>query len=123
MTVAVSPADQRGRLTHLLIGMLDGDDPVVSRAFVAMGEALGVLIDLDRAIFPEISCSRLLSGGIVSSDRAYSLIVKGVKAHNPAYEALRLDEETMTSPLMRRMRSDQRNFNVATAAPISETAS
>jgi hypothetical protein len=39
--------------------------------------------------------------------------MQGLKAHNPAYEVLRLDEETMTSPLMRRMRSDQRNFNVA----------
>ena len=111
--VAVSPVDQRGRLTHLLIGMLDEENPVVSRAFSMMGKALGVLIDLDRAIFPEISCSRLLSGGIVSSDRVFSLIVQGLGDHNPAYEVLRLDEETMASPLLRRMKSDQRNFNVA----------
>ena len=113
LAVTVSPVDQRGRLTHHLIGMLDEENPVVSDAFSMMGKALGVLIDLDRAIFPEISCSRLLSGGIVSSDKAFSRIVQGLKAHNPTYEVLRLDEETTNSPLLRRMKSDQRNFNVA----------
>jgi len=116
LRVAVSPIDQRGRLTHLLIGLIDQGNPAVSNAFRTMGKALGVLIDLDRAIFPEIACTRLLSGGIVSSDKAFALILRGLKQHNPAYEALRLDEETMTSPLLRRMKKEQRSFNVAIAS-------
>ena len=78
-----------------------------------MGKAMGILIDQDRLIFPEIAPVRLLSGGIIADNRACELLRKGLKEYNSGYEVIRLDEETMYSPLLKSMKPEERNFNVA----------
>ena len=113
LTTVTEPKDRRGQLTRRLIAQLDERTPAVEAAFRTMGKALGVLIDQDKMIFPEIVTTRLLSGGIIANNRAYELLTEGLHAHNPTYNVMRLDEETMYSPLLRSIRPDQRNFNVA----------
>lgn len=113
MMTVTAPKDRRGQLTRRLIAQLDEKTPAVEEAFRVMGKALGVLIDQDKMIFPEIVTTRLLSGGIIANNRAYELLSEGLHAHNPAYNVMRLDEETMYSPLLKSIRPDQRNFNVA----------
>ena len=78
-----------------------------------MGKAMGILIDQEQLIFPEIAATRLLSGGIIADNRAFALLREGLKAYNSSYEVMRLDEETMYSPLLKSMKPEQRNFNVA----------
>lgn len=113
LTTVTAPKDRRGQLTRRLIAQLDERTSAVEAAFRTMGKALGVLIDQDKMIFPEIVTTRLLSGGIIANNRAYELLTEGLHAHNPTYNVMRLDEETMYSPLLRSIRPDQRNFNVA----------
>lgn len=109
----LEPEDRRGTLTRFLISQLSEGCPAVEEAFRMMGKAMGILIDQDRLIFPEITTRRLLSGGIIADDRAFALMREGLRAYNPSYDVMRLDEETMYSPLLRSMTPEQRSFNVA----------
>lgn len=113
LRVPMHPVDKRSELTKHLIGLLQEGNEQVAYAFRTMGKAMGVLIDQGRLTFPEITLTRLLSGGLVACDAAYDLIREGLHAHNPAYEVLRLDENTVASPLLKKMTPQQRNFNVA----------
>lgn len=113
LQVVTEPRDMRGPLTRWLVGRLHEGDRVVRDAFFAMGKALGVLIELDRGIFPEIEPTRLLSGGIVADDMAFATLEAGLTSHNPAYRVIRLDEHTFASPLLGAMRAEDRNFAVA----------
>lgn len=109
----LEPEDRRGTLTRFLVSQLSEGCPAVEEAFRMMGKAMGILIDQDRLIFPEITTRRLLSGGIIADDRAFALMREGLRAYNPSYDVMRLDEETMYSPLLRSMTPEQRSFNVA----------
>ena len=109
----LEPEDRRGTLTRFLVSRLSEGCPAVEEAFRMMGKAMGILIDQDRLIFPEITTRRLLSGGIIADDRAFALMREGLRAYNPSYDVMRLDEETMYSPLLRSMTPEQRSFNVA----------
>ena len=109
----VKPVDMRGQLTRRLISWLSDPESSATEAFRTMGKALGILIDQDLLIYPEIKPFRLMSGGIINDDRAFKLLRDALKEYNPAYDVLRLDEETMYSPLLRSMTPEQRNFNVA----------
>lgn len=111
--VNTDPIDRRGDLTRYLIGLLQHDHPVLIEVFKEMGRAMGILIDQGLIISPEVSTTRLLSGGIVASDSAFEALVYGLKEYNENYDLIRLDEANMQSPLMQKMGSDQRNFNVA----------
>ncbi len=113
LAAAVEPIDRRGDLTRRLVKLLEAGEEVVERAFLTMGKAMGVLIDEDLKIFPEIPPTRLVSGGIVASDRAFECLLKGLEGHNGAYRLIRLDETAMASPLMKKMTSEERNFTVA----------
>ena len=113
MYAVLEPEDRRGRLTRFLISKLGESSPAVEETFRMMGKAMGILIDQDRLIFPEITTHRLLSGGIIADDRAFGLLREGLRAYNPSYDVMRLDEETMYSPLLRSMTPEQRSFNVA----------
>ncbi len=113
LRVPMHPVDKRSELTKYLIWLLEGGNEQVAYAFRTMGKALGVLMDQGRLTFPEITLTRLLSGGLVACDAAFRLIREGLRAHNPSYEVLRLDENTVTSPLLKKMTPQQRNFNVA----------
>ena len=113
MYAVLEPEDRRGRLTRFLISKLGESCPAVEETFRMMGKAMGILIDQDRLIFPEITTHRLLSGGIIADDRAFGLLREGLRAYNPSYDVMRLDEETMYSPLLRSMTPEQRSFNVA----------
>ena len=113
LRVPMHPVDKRSELTKYLIWLLEDGNEQVAYAFLTMGKALGVLMDQGRLTFPEITLTRLLSGGLVACDAAFRLIREGLRAHNPSYEVLRLDENTVTSPLLKKMTPQQRNFNVA----------
>lgn len=113
MYTASVPVDKRNELTRFLISLLKEENAAVTAAFRTMGKAMGILIDQDRRIFPEITTTRLLSGGIIADDNAYQLMREGLSAYNPSYHLLRLDETAMLSPLMKKMTPEQRNFNVA----------
>ena len=113
MYAVLEPEDRRGRLTRFLISKLGESSPAVEETFRMMGKAMGILFDQDRLIFPEITTHRLLSGGIIADDRAFGLLREGLRAYNPSYDVMRLDEETMYSPLLRSMTPEQRSFNVA----------
>ena len=109
----LEPEDRRGTLTRFLVSQLSEGCPAVEEAFRMMGKAMGILIDQDRLIFPEITTRRLLSGGIIADDRAFALMREGLRAYNPSYDVMRLDEETMYSPLLRSMTPEQRSLYVA----------
>ena len=109
----LEPEDRRGTLTRFLVSQLSEGCPAVEEAFRMMGKPMGILIDQDRLIFPEITTRRLLSGGIIADDRAFALMREGLRAYNPSYDVMRLDEETMYSPLLRSMTPEQRSYNVA----------
>ena len=113
MTAVLEPKDRRGELTRFLVSLLEQQHPAVVYAYETMGKAMGILIDQDRLIFPEIAPVRLLSGGIIADNRACELLRKGLKEYNSGYEVIRLDEETMYSPLLKSMKPEERNFNVA----------
>ena len=113
MTSVLEPRDRRGELTRFLVAQLAEGNKVVEDAYRMMGKAMGILIDQDKLIFPEIAATRLLSGGIIANDRAYELLREGLKSYNSAYEVMRLDEDTMYSPLLKSMKPEERNFNVA----------
>lgn len=113
MTAVLEPKDRRGELTRFLVSLLEQRHPAVVYAYETMGKAMGILIDQDRLIFPEIAPVRLLSGGIIADNRACELLRKGLKEYNSGYEVIRLDEETMYSPLLKSMKPEERNFNVA----------
>ncbi len=113
MTVVMEPNDMRGPLTRFLVCKLNENNPAVVNAYKTMGKAMGILMDQDRLIFPEITATRLLSGGIIADNRAFELLREGLKEYNPEYEVIRMDEDTMYSPLLKSMKPEQRNFNVA----------
>ncbi|NBK92081.1 hypothetical protein D5278_08850 [bacterium 1XD21-13] len=113
MTSVLEPKDRRGELTRFLVAQLAEGNAAVEEAYRMMGKAMGILIDQDKLIFPEIAATRLLSGGIIADNRAFALLREGLKAYNSSYEVMRLDEETMYSPLLKSMKPEQRNFNVA----------
>lgn len=113
MTSVLEPRDRRGELTRFLVAQLAEGNKAVEDAYRMMGKAMGILIDQDKLIFPEIAATRLLSGGIIANDRAYELLREGLKSYNSAYEVMRLDEDTMYSPLLKSMKPEERNFNVA----------
>lgn len=113
MCAVLSPRDRRGELTRLLVSRLSEKNPAVTQAYQTMGRAMGVLIDQMNLVFPEVSTMRLLSGGIIADDRAFSCLQEGLKEYNPSYGVLRLDERTMYSPLLKSMKPEQRGFNVA----------
>ncbi len=112
-TVPMGTIDRRSELTRYLISLLDENNEQVKYAFKTMGKALGVLIDQVRIILPELTTTRLLSGGLVACDASYELIREGLKEHNRDYNVLRLDENMVVSPLLKKMTAQQRNFNVA----------
>lgn len=113
MSSVLEPKDRRGELTRYLVAQLEKKNEAVEEAYRMMGKAMGILIDQDKRIFPEIATTRLLSGGIIANNRAFELLREGLKAHNSSYEVMRLDEETMYSPLLKSMKPEERNFNVA----------
>ncbi len=113
LMVSNTGGDKRGKLTRRLISMLTEGCRQVEDTFLEMGKALGVLIDQDKLIFPEIKTTRLLSGGIVAVDEVFETIKRGLKQHNQSYEVIRLDENTTFSPLLKSVDEENRNFNVA----------
>jgi hypothetical protein len=113
LTVPMHPIDKRSEMTREMIKLLRKNNGQVTDAFKTMGKALGVLIDQGRIILPELETTRLLSGGLVACDDSYELIREGLKEHNRDYDVLRLDENIVESPLLKKMQAHQRNFNVA----------
>jgi hypothetical protein len=106
--------DRRDKLTRFLTDeMLEAKNPVMEGVIRAMGEAMGVLIDQDRLLFPEIPPKRLVSGGIMASDRVFQLFRKALREYNPAYEVVRLDENTVHNPLLKGIPPEKRSFTVA----------
>ncbi len=113
MHTVVEPKDLRGVLTRMLVGQLANEHPAVVKTYKMMGKAMGILIDQDRLIYPEITTTRLLSGGIIADNRAFYLMREGLKEYNAEYEVMRMDEDTMYSPLLKSMKPEERSFNVA----------
>ena len=108
------PINTREKLTWLLTEqMLREKNPVMEEVFTAMGKAMSILIDQDLLLFPEIKPIRLVSGGIMACDDAFRLFRDAVREHNPVYEIIRLDEETVHNPLLKKLRREKRNFTVA----------
>jgi hypothetical protein len=114
LSVMTDPISRRDTLTRILTDdMLMNENQVVSDAFRMMGKAMGVLIDQDLLIFPEVRPKRLVSGGIVACDAAFSIMKSALKEHNPDYEMLRLDERTASIPLLHKIPADKRSFTVS----------
>ena len=113
LTICMQPLDQRGALTRELFAMLEEEHPVLLEAFAAMGKVMGIHIDQCQLIFPELPSTRLLSGGIISPDRAFSAMLNSLLRYNPDYNLIRLDEDIMLSPLLKGIAPNQRNFIVA----------
>ena len=112
--MVMEPINTREKLTWLLTEqMLSEKNPVVEDVFCNMGKAMGVLIDQDLLIFPEIKPLRIISGGIMASDEAFRLFRDAVRRHNPSYEVIRLDEKAVYAPLLKKLPREKRNFTVA----------
>jgi hypothetical protein len=112
--IVTEPVDSRDRLTRLLTDtMLAGKNAVVEGIIGAMGKGMGILIDQDRLIFPEIKPQRLVSGGIMASDLVFRLFRDALRKHNPGYDVIRLDEQTVHNPLLKKIKPEQRTFTVA----------
>jgi hypothetical protein len=108
------PVNAREKLTWLLTdNLLNEQNPVMEGVLRAMGKAMGILIDQDLLLFPEIRPVRLMSGGIMAGDAAFDLFRGALKAHNPSYEVIRLDENTVHNPLLKKIPREKRNFTVA----------
>ena len=113
LTINMQPVDMRGALTRELFTMTEQGHPVLLDTFAAMGKVMGVHIDQCRLIFPELSTTRLLSGGIITPDYTFSIMLNSLRQYNPDYNLIRLDEDIMLTPLLKGMAPDQRNFTVA----------
>ena len=112
--MVTEPVNAREKLTWLLTDqMLREKNPIAEEVFCNMGKAMGVLMDQDLLLFPEIKPLRLISGGIMSCDEAFDLFRDAVKEHNPSYEIIRLDEKTFHAPLLKKLAPEKRNFAVA----------
>ena len=108
------PINTREKLTLLLTKqMLSEKNPVMEEVFRTMGKAMGILIDQDLLLFPEIKPRRLISGGIMADDDVFRLFTDALKEHNPSYEIIRLDENTVLHPLLKKIPREKRNFTVA----------
>ena len=108
------PVNAREKLTRLLTErMLQEKNPVMEEVFRAMGTAMGVLIDQDLLLFPEIKPVRLVSGGIMAEDAGFRLFCEAVQKHNSAYKVIRLDESTVHNPLLKKIPPGERKFTVA----------
>lgn len=114
LSVVLEPICKRDTLTRTLAdGMLEDDNRVVADAFTMMGKAMGVLIDQDLLLFPEVRPKRLVSGGIVACDAAFEMLLAGLKEHNSEYEVIRLDEQSADIPLLQSIPPEKRSFTVA----------
>jgi hypothetical protein len=114
LTVMTDPISRRDTLTRILTDdMLKDKNNIVADAFKMMGKAMGILIDQDLLIFPEVSPKRLVSGGMVACDEAFKIMNDALKEYNPNYEMIRLDEQTSSIPLLQKIPSDKRSFTVA----------
>jgi predicted NBD/HSP70 family sugar kinase len=114
LQVVTEPASSRDTITRILVDeMLENGNTVIEEVFKSMGKALGVLIDQDKLIFPEVEGTRLLSGGIVACDTAFSIISDALGEHNNEYKVVRLDESSACIPLLRSIPIDKRSFTVA----------
>jgi hypothetical protein len=112
--LVTEPIDNRDRLTRFLTDRLLAEkNPVMEAIIRAMGRAMGILMDQDLLIFPEIKPRRLISGGIMASDAVFTLFRDALRKHNGGYELMRLDESTASSPLLKKIKPDQRTFTVA----------
>jgi predicted NBD/HSP70 family sugar kinase len=112
--VVTEPIDSRDKLTRLLTDkMLAEKNPVMEGIIRAMGKGMGVLIDQGRLVFPEIKPQRLVSGGIMASDLVFQLFRDALRKHNPGYDVIRLDEQTVHNPLLKKIKPEQRTFTVA----------
>ncbi|MDR2019317.1 MAG: hypothetical protein LBQ14_00960 [Treponema sp.] len=112
--IVTEPIDTRDKLTRLLTDkMLAEKNPVMEEIIRAMGKGMGILIDQDRLIFPEVKPQRLVSGGIMASDLVFHLFRDALRKHNPGYDVIRLDEQTVHSPLLKKIKPEQRTFTVA----------
>jgi hypothetical protein len=112
--IVTEPIDSRDKLTRFLTDeMLAGKNPVMEGIIRAMGKGMGILIDQDRLIFPEIKPRRLVSGGIMASDLVFQLFRDALRQHNPDYDVIRLDEQTVHNPLLKKIKPEQRTFTVA----------
>ena len=113
------PINTREKLTLLLTRqMLSEENPVVEEVFRTMGKAMGVLIDQDLLLFPEIKPRRLISGGIMADDGVFRLFSGALKEHNPSYEAIRLDENIVLHPLLKKIPREKRNFTAAVGGAL-----
>jgi uncharacterized protein YaaR (DUF327 family) len=104
----------RDKLTKLLTDeLLTEENPVMEGVLQIMGRAMGILIDQDLLLFPEIKPKRLVSGGIMASDLVFTRFRDALRQYNPNYDIIRLDENTVQNPLLKKVRSEQRTFTVA----------
>ena len=108
------PINTREKLTLFLTEkMLEQKNPVMETVIRTMGKAMGILIDQDLLLFPEIKPRRLISGGIMANDDVFRLFSDALKKHNPSYEIIRLDENIVIHPLLKKIPREKRNFTVA----------
>jgi hypothetical protein len=107
-------AENRDKLTRFLTDeLLTEKNSIMNSVLDLMGRAMGVLIDQDMLLFPEIKPKRLVSGGIMASDMVFSLFCNALRRYNSNYDIIRLDENTVNNPLLRKIGSEQRTFTVA----------
>jgi hypothetical protein len=112
--MVTEPIDTRDKLTLFLTGaMLKQKNPVMENVIRTMGKAMGVLIDQDLLLLPELKPTRLISGGIMANDEVFRLFYQALKEHNPEYEIIRLDENTVIHPLLKKIPREKRNFTIA----------
>jgi len=112
--IVTEPINTREKLTWLLSDkMLREKNSVIEAVFSLMGKAMGILIDQDLLLFPEIMPVRIMSGGIMADDDAFRIFRNAVKEHNPFYEVIRLDEKITHTPLLKKLPREKRNFTVA----------
>ena len=110
------PVDMRGKLTRHIVGKLAEGNEIIINVFKTMGHAMGVHFDQDLLIFPEIKPARLLSGGVIANDLAYKYFQEGLNEYNPEYKMIRLDEDHVYSPLLKKMTAKERTFTAAIAS-------
>jgi hypothetical protein len=111
--------ENRDKLTRLLTNeFLVEKKSVMEHVLDIMGKAMGILIDQDMLLFPEIKPKRLVSGGIMASDKVFSLFRSALLRYNPDYDIIRLDESTANSPLLKKIENKQRTFTVAIGSAL-----
>lgn len=113
LVIPTEPVDKRHELTRYLIQLLEDGNELMEDTFREIGQAIGIIIEEFKFIFSEVSATKLVSGGIVASDACLRLIKEGLKSKYPEYEIKRLDEEIITSPLLRKLDEKHRNFTTA----------